>query len=204
MGFPQPAFEIACYSLKMGRMRPSLQVILSSDRVNPTSPCPVCQKVSLSKYLTKRDRLYPERAIEEHHLDRCNMCHLVKILPEHSPDEIKAFFQIDYMAYQPHRKIERTSFRQKLREAGLPKELGHPLSSNTDTPSHMVTEKEISLSSSVFASLDIGPGSGEYLNLLKELGWDTYGLEMNEQAYATMVQQGHQGYLGMIEEAASF
>ena len=48
-------------------------------------------------------------------------------------------------------------------------------------------------------ALDIGAGSGKYLNLLKELGWDTYGLEMNEEAYAGIVQQGHKGYLGKIE-----
>jgi hypothetical protein len=37
-------------------------------------------------------------------------------------------------------------------------------------------------------ALDIGAGSGEYLNLLKELGWDTYGLEMDEKAYAAIVK----------------
>jgi len=176
---------------------------VSSDSVEPTSQCPVCHNASWSKYLSNRDRLYPERGTEEYNLYRCNQCHLVKILPEHSPDEIKTFYPIDYMAYQPPRKIERTQFRQKLREVVLAKELGYPFQSIRiplvtsflkgrffDFPQYLPHGR----------ALDIGAGSGEYLNLLKELGWNTYGLEMNEEAYAAMVQQGHQGYLGMIEE----
>jgi len=164
---------------------------VSSDRVEVTSQCPVCQNVSWSKYLSNRDRLHPERGTEEYDLYRCNQCNLVKILPEHSPGEIKTFYPIDYMAFQPPPKIERTPFRQKLREGVLAKELGYPFQPIRiplvtwfwkrrffDLPQYLPHGR----------ALDIGAGSGEYLNLLKELGWNTYGLEMDEKAYAAIVK----------------
>ena len=89
------------------------------DSANPSSECPVCQQASWSTYLVNRDRLYPEEARKEYDLYRCNTCHLVKILPELSPDEIKTFYPIDYMAYDSPQKIERTKFRQRLREGIL-------------------------------------------------------------------------------------
>lgn len=174
-----------------------------ADLADPSSQCPVCQQVSWSAYLVNRDRLYPEEARKEYNLYRCNTCHLVKILPEHSPDEIKTFYPIDYMAYDSPQKIERTKFRQRLREGILAKELGYPFRPIQvpvitsllkgrfyDVPEYVSDGR----------ALDIGAGSGKYLNRLKELGWETYGIEMNENAYQTMVQQGHKGYLGMIEE----
>jgi len=167
------------------------------------SQCPVCRNVSWSKYLSNRDRLYPERGTEGYNLYRCDQCHLVKILPEHSPDEIKTFYPIDYLAYQPPRRIERTKFRQRLREGILAKELGYPFRPiQVPVVTSLLKRRFYDVPQYVpdGRALDIGAGSGKYLNLLKELGWNTYGLEMNEKAYATMVQQGHQGYLGMIEE----
>ncbi len=111
------------------------------------------------------------------------------------------------MAYDPPRKVEPTKFRQRLREGILVEELGYPFR-RIQVPVVTSLLKSRSYDVPQFVpdrcALDIGAGSGKYLNSLKELGWDTYGLEMNEEAYATMVQQGHQGYLGMIEEAASF
>ncbi len=176
----------------------------STDRFEPTSQCPVCGKASWAKYLSNRDRLHPERASEEHNLYRCNECHLVKILPEHSPEEIETFYPADYVAYRPPGKVKRTKLKQKLREAALAKELGYPFQA-TQIPlvTWLLKGKFYYLPRYVpqGRALDIGAGSGKYLNLLKEIGWDTYGLEMNEEAYATMVQQGHQGYLGMVEEA---
>jgi 2-polyprenyl-3-methyl-5-hydroxy-6-metoxy-1,4-benzoquinol methylase len=175
----------------------------SSDRFEPTSQCPGCDNASWTKYLSNRDRLHPERATEEYNLYRCNECHLVKILPEHSPDEIKTFYPSDYMAYDPPKKIERTKFRQRLREGILAEELGYPFRPIQvpvitsllkgrfhDVPKYVPDGR----------ALDIGAGSGKYLNRLKALGWETYGIEMNEKAYETLVQQGHKGYLGMIEE----
>lgn len=49
--------------------------------------------------------------------------------------------------------------------------------------------------------LDIGCGSGgRYLDILKALGWTTYGVEPNPAAVAEAIAHGHRAVVGMAED----
>jgi len=48
--------------------------------------------------------------------------------------------------------------------------------------------------------LDIGCGSGEYLNVIRQFGWDTYGIELNEKAVYIAQSAGLKVKKGSAEE----
>lgn len=48
--------------------------------------------------------------------------------------------------------------------------------------------------------LEIGCGIGAYLDILSDLGWETYGVEINQKASEIANSKGHQIYCGSLEE----
>ncbi|MBA7485895.1 Ubiquinone biosynthesis O-methyltransferase, mitochondrial [subsurface metagenome] len=49
--------------------------------------------------------------------------------------------------------------------------------------------------------LDVGCGTGRFLSLIEDLGWETYGIEISKQATEIVRKNGHQVFCGNLLDA---
>jgi len=119
-------------------------------------------------HLTKKNKFF--------NLIKCGKCGLVYLSPK--PKNIKKYYLDNYEPYNPHSKDLYFSFYQTLVKSFYKKK-----------------KTLIDLSKSVFCRifypqptsecgkiLDIGCGNGGYLSILKDGGWEVYGLDFSKKA----------------------
>lgn len=142
--------------------------------------CIICgsdKKIALWK---ARDRL--------HHIDgtfqlvRCTKCGLVYLSPRPSLNEMVYHYPPDYA---PYARVGQGSFLRRL-------DVAFGIGKRCRAVNHLRTSGRI---------LDIGCASGHFLLSMKALGWETYGVELNEYAAHRAKEHGLEVFCGEVEAA---
>ncbi len=143
--------------------------------------CPLCVSTSFEQLYLTRDRHYGIAGT--YRIVRCNSCSLMFLNPMYSDAELAKLYPDDYYAYQD--RSMSTRWKELLKAA-----LGYRIS--TKDPRF----------ASPGTMLDLGCGSGWFLAAMRDRGWETYGVEIN-QAAAKLGQETHglQIFSGSLQEA---
>jgi len=143
--------------------------------------CPLCGTGRFKELYVAKDRHYGIRGF--HRIVRCNECFLVFLNPMYSGEELAAFYPNDYYAYQDNFATSR--WRQLARRI-----LGYLVGTK---------EPKFERPGTV---LDLGCGSGWFLEHLRAQGWSTYGVEISDQAAVLgRESRGLQIFSGTLQEA---
>lgn len=167
-----------------------------STELETVETCDLCGGRRFSAKRTWKDPLLfgPERW----HLVACEGCSLHFINPRPTRDAIGRFYPQDYGAHTA--------------PPSAPKAWHRRVSARDAAPLAMWQRPLLHVRQSVswyrFPTwqgdghvLDIGCGSGgRYLDVLKGLGWTTYGMDPSAHAIAAAVANGHQAVVGLAEE----
>ncbi|MBA3393354.1 MAG: class I SAM-dependent methyltransferase [Deltaproteobacteria bacterium] len=170
------------------------------ERVVPVetlATCDLCSGGDFEPRRVWRDELLfgPERWT----LVRCKACNLYFINPRPTREVIGSFYPTDYAAHlapptQPKRWHRRVAAKDAAPISWWEKPI---LQVRQDLSWYRIPRWH-----GDGHVLDIGCGSGgRYLDVLKALGWTTYGIEPSPQAVANAVAHGHQAVVGTAEDA---
>jgi 2-polyprenyl-3-methyl-5-hydroxy-6-metoxy-1,4-benzoquinol methylase len=142
--------------------------------------CPSCKGKEFSEFLTTRDYFLTQ---EEFKLVHCNNCELVFTNPIPLPSDLAAYYDSpDYLSHKVS-KFSLTGFiYNQLREINLKGKY-----------------KLISKFKKNGKILDIGQGTGEFLNFMQKKGWETKGVEPNESARKFAIKNYN---LSVVDEKA--
>lgn len=127
--------------------------------------CPLCKESGIRPFITCKDNLVSG---EEFTLFRCQSCSFT--FTQDYPDEAligKYYESSEYISHSDSNKSLIDKIYQVVRRHML------------NRKRHMV-EKACNLKSGYL--LDIGSGTGHFLNTMKKAGWKTIGIEPNEKA----------------------
>lgn len=131
----------------------------------PVHSCPVCERTEFAELFFARDQHYGIKG--DYRVVRCKECSLVFLNPMLTARQLRDLYPDDYYAYQDN-------FHTQKWKQPIKKVLGYyVLSHNPDF-------------SAPGTMLDLGCGSGWFMDGMREQGWTTYGVEVNEGA----VQRG--------------
>ena len=124
---------------------------------------------------------------------RCVSCHFVFQHPLPSLENIAAFYPDDYSVYEEQSRLKRVS---AIRKSILKKYYGYshlPTSPFNDLVSPLLKYFSPSYEVPYVKNgklLDVGCGNGRYLDGMKKLGWQTYGVEFNASAVEVCKMSG--------------
>lgn len=143
--------------------------------------CPLCGAGTLGPLYLAKDRHYGIQGIYE--IVRCGGCSLVFLNPMYSEQELSALYPTDYYAYQDN--FSRSRWKELVKAL-----LGFRI--GTRDPAFHAPGRV----------LDLGCGSGWFLREMREMGWDTYGVEVSAPA-AELGQKkaGLNIFAGTLQEA---
>src|SRR4030095_8590775 len=149
------------------------------------SVCPVCgQNCGDLVYEGIGD---PLRRKQLYCLRRCSGCRHVHTYPVPPPDTLSEYYPATYYAY-----VESTDggFSSRVRR-WLSREASDPLGrmSRSLLGNYIAILPARSRSGSL---LDMGCGTGRFLSLMKDAGWNTYGTEISRKAVEIAKGNGHQ------------
>lgn len=167
--------------------------------------CNLCASNRAELLFVSKDMLLNEPG--QFRIVKCKNCGLIYLNPRPTKSSLEQYYPNQYYSYQPpaHKKRGRLEeffleLNKKMKEQML------RVYFNYGRNSISVTKKAISIIKKILffppylrlvllgkdikiipyqgqgRILDIGCGSGRALSLLKERGWDTYGVELNAQA----------------------
>jgi len=134
-----------------------------SKEVMFRNECPCCKNSTFENYLATKDYFLSQEVFS---LVRCSVCDLVFTNPIPKPDKLQEYYNSpDYLSHQVS-KWSLTGFVYKhLRNINLYNKF-----------------KLLSKFSKTGKILDIGQGTGEFLNYMKQKGWEVKGVEPNSNA----------------------
>ncbi|MEW6188859.1 MAG: class I SAM-dependent methyltransferase [Actinomycetota bacterium] len=156
--------------------------------------CNLCGSKSHDLLFIGRDRMYGLEG--EFKLVQCRKCDLIFINPRPTPQAIRNFYpENKYYAFSPHLKSSST-LKELTRWTILKKYYGYPSPSQEVDRFSPLLKSIANFLAPFFRKrlsrmlpyqqggrvLDVGCGSGEYLQLMKQLGWETYGIEPSKKA----------------------
>jgi SAM-dependent methyltransferase len=143
--------------------------------------CPLCGATHSRDLFTARDPHYGIPG--EYRIVRCGVCRLQFVNPMPSDQELASLYPNDYYAYRDAPMAGRWKLKAK-------KLLGYWQGTKEpvfDRPGRF---------------LDIGCGSGDFVARMGEQGWDSHGVEINEQAALTGRTCGLQIRTGTVQDAS--
>jgi SAM-dependent methyltransferase len=142
-------------------------------------------------------------------LAQCRACGLVFLA--NPPADLGRYYSADYYAYAPHSNVSlsrsASMYARRLRypEAFMPSipPARRVLASLKYHLQSRRYEEDLHLPPYRVAGklLDVGCGSGNYLNLVKALGWSTYGVEISPDAVEVAARAGHEVHTGDLTTA---
>ncbi len=160
--------------------------------------CIICGKQSWKYFFDARDRMY---GISGQFIEyKCAGCGFVRLHPKLSPAELKKYYPpARYYSYSVNKK---PSIFTSLREYLI-------LHLNQKTLVSRILELFIRVPAMPSAAngkiLDIGCGSGDTLSLLKLIGWDVYGLDIDDGAIKEAHKRGlHKVSLGSYKDLKNY
>ncbi len=134
-------------------------------------------------------------------LAKCNVCDLIFLNPRPSAQSLGQHYPGDYYAYLATPVRAPATVKQRVRQflrrhRGLFTALQHtPLAGRLQDPVTRVVGWM-----PPGRVLDVGCGSGEALNELADLGWETWGVEIDPKATARAAHCGHRVWTGSLED----
>lgn len=137
---------------------------------------------------------------ERFRIVRCNNCGLVYLNPRPAKDVIGRYYPVDsYYSYRDFSDRKRFNYREWLKKISLEgyydsKNVLKKLISKFLVGNFMIVvpkEKKGRL-------LDIGCGSGEFLNRMKDFGWQVWGVEISKEAADRGNKRGINIYCGEL------
>lgn len=146
--------------------------------------CPVCNQRSFFDF-SSRDLMF--NLYERYDYYRCTECGFVFQHPLPTLAQIGSFYPSEYMVYEEESRLKRIS---SLRKSFLKKYYDYAhLETNPLNDAICSIPKLFSNKHEVHFKLDgklldVGCGNGRYLDGMKKLGWQTKGVEFNENAVA--------------------
>lgn len=144
--------------------------------------CPLCEGTQLKELYVTSDRHYGIKG--SYRLVRCATCSLIFLNPLYSSEELAPLYPKadEYFAYQDHSQVVGWKHLCK-RLLGYNVGTKDPRFRNPGTV------------------LDLGCGTGWFLELMREKGWNVRGVEINEQAAAYARSKGLETSSGVLQEA---
>ncbi|MHB2027158.1 MAG: class I SAM-dependent methyltransferase [Elusimicrobiota bacterium] len=160
-----------------------------------TVPCALCGNTKLEIYTTARS---PDVSSEVFCIARCVSCGLLFVNPRPPDDNLINYYPADYHSYHfsapklflPQKTTGGVSWKTRFKEILLRQCYAYP----TPNPSllHAAMEPFLRLAAHRFAFfprhvpngrlLEVGCGTGSYLRILRELGWQVKGVEVHPEA----------------------
>ena len=136
------------------------------------SKCEICDSQNISKSFTYYDRHYMVTD-EEFDVWQCHECYLFFLNPMPNMDELMSYYPKTYYSYE--KKVNDNKWKKNLVKLLKvePSDLDYIPATNN---------KRV---------LDFGCGSGWSLDLYKEKGFDTYGLDLDKDAIIAGKKNGH-------------
>jgi SAM-dependent methyltransferase len=171
-----------------------------------TIPCEVCGSNQHRFLFEGWDRVFGIPG--KFHLVQCKKCDLIFINPQPYADTLKAFYPNVYYESNPSHYREYSWLRRKVLEAyfGYEPLASRSLDFGLLKKILLFPFKLRYLHSIPFVEggrvLDIGCGNGTELYKLKAMGWDAYGVEMEDQASDRARSRGISVYTGDLLGAA--
>ena len=128
------------------------------------SQCPVCDSTSFSNYLNVDDYTVSKK---EFTIQQCNACYFLFTNPRPELDSIGAYYQSEeYISHHDDSKGLMNRVYTSIRNYTIGKKI----------------EMIGSLFSKPGKLLDIGCGTGNFLQAVKHAGWETFGTEPDNEA----------------------
>jgi SAM-dependent methyltransferase len=145
------------------------QGVLGVEKVEVTSASEVAMAACMLCGSSKKTLLYRTRDRHygipgEFELYRCEGCSLVALAPMLTEAELNDFYPRDYFAYQQFEPQESPAKARFKRIVGMELATRDP---EFDSPGTM---------------LDVGCGSGRFLEKMRQKGWDVHGVEPSRSA----------------------
>ena len=136
--------------------------------VNSHSQCDLCGNCEAQLLYAGRDRLSSSHDSELYSVIRCEACGLIRLAPQPSSDKLKELYPETYSPFSPSLTPDPSQLLLLLRAI-------------TNTRRH----RRVTRCKNGESILDIGCGTGDFLNKMRSKGnWTTRGLEVNEKAAA--------------------
>jgi SAM-dependent methyltransferase len=182
-----------------------------------TVSCVLCGNHQTRLVGTSTDRR--SHAPDTYQIEECLDCGLVYLNPRPHLDEIGAFYPENYGPYQSNkswRPSEQTAIKKgiiftaanlyystppignisrRFSSPGFSRQIMKllllPLKNRLGPLPKFQSEGRI---------LEIGCGTGVYLDIMMDLGWKTFGVEISEKASLIARQEGHDIFNGTLEE----
>ncbi len=122
-----------------------------------------------------------------HTLAVCEGCGLRCLNPRPAPSEIGQFYPRSYEFYGADRVAPLRAWQRRAGGDERPGLVGRTLLGLRQKISfHHIPERD-----GGGRLLDVGCGSGAFLDVMKQLGWETHGVEISPEAAATARRKGH-------------
>jgi SAM-dependent methyltransferase len=168
-------------------------------------PCEVCGSKHHRFLFEGWDRIFGVPGIFK--IVQCEECSLIFINPQPQPERLKAYYPKDYYVPDPSHYREYSWLRKKV----LEEYFGYGKRSNSSKGLQLLRKMilfpfKVQYRTSIpyvekGRLLDIGCGNGTELFKLKAMGWETYGLEIDEGASVQARSKGIDVFTGNLFEA---
>jgi SAM-dependent methyltransferase len=146
--------------------------------------CPACEATAQHQLCVTRDRHYGIGG--EYRVAQCDACELVFLNPMYEDSELAALYPKDYYAYQDRFQTNGAGKRFIKRLIGYQTGTKDP---KFDRPGTV---------------LDVGCGTGWFLDRMRNEGWQTYGVEISESAARLGMKQAGLNIFGGTLMDANF
>jgi 2-polyprenyl-3-methyl-5-hydroxy-6-metoxy-1,4-benzoquinol methylase len=138
--------------------------------------CIICGSNASKKILNGSEYMFGMRG--SHDIKKCVFCGMVFLDPQPTKKELQKYYPTS--AYYSYKSVKKQSFFARLRnclviQSSRPSFIGKIVSLFLSVPAIPVYKKKGKI-------LDVGCGSGHTLMLLKSVGWNVYGLDIDKQA----------------------